>query len=75
MLSRIQRGILDSEIPRGGRGRPLTLAERRKLARAGIKCTARHIVVRLAMHTPMRGRVYEPDDSAEAHHPLELVVS
>lgn len=75
MLPKVQEGILNAEIPLGGSGRALTADERSKLLRAGVACSERHIVVRVAVNTPGLGRLYEPTYTAERHAPMELFVS
>lgn len=75
MSTQVYTGILQFEIPIGGWGRPLTTAERSKLFRYGLPCSEEHIVVRIDVNSPGLGRLYEPNDSPEQHHPLEVVVS
>lgn len=58
-------GILDSEIPLGGRGRRLTADECRKLRERGVACDERYVVVRVAVDTPKLGHLYEPVYTAE----------
>lgn len=75
MFTKVYAGILQSEIPLGGLGRALSAEERNRLVRHGITCGEGHIVVRLAVNTPKLGRLYQPDESAEQHQPMELVLS
>ncbi|MDA8109888.1 MAG: hypothetical protein M0015_14850 [Betaproteobacteria bacterium] len=66
--------VLESDIPIGGLGRPLTPSERCRLGELGIVCTERHIVVRLAVDTPRYGRLYEPTYAPERHAPTAVIV-
>ncbi|MDA8107996.1 MAG: hypothetical protein M0015_05120 [Betaproteobacteria bacterium] len=64
-LPKRHQGILDSEIPLGGRGRRLTANECRKLRERGVACDERYVVVRVAVDTPRLGHLYEPVYTAE----------
>lgn len=75
MFERVYTGILQSEIPVGGMGRPLTAAECSKLLRHGVTCDEAHIVVRLDVTSPGLGRVYTPVRTHELHAPLGVIVS
>lgn len=66
--------VLDTAIPVGGLGRPLTPSERRRLSEHGIACTERHIIVRLAVDSPRYGRLYEPTYAPERHAPTAVIV-
>lgn len=75
MFEQVYTGILRSEIPVGGMGRPLTAEECSKLLRYGVTCSEAHIVVRLDVASPGLGRVYTPVPTHELHEPLGIIVS
>lgn len=64
-LAKRQSGILEAEIPLGGRGRRLTASECEKLRARGVACDERYVVVRVAVDTPRLGHLYEPVYTAE----------
>lgn len=58
-------GILEAEIPLGGKGRKLSAGECRKLRERGVTCDERYVVVRVAVDTPRLGHLYAPIYTAE----------
>jgi len=68
-------GILEAEIPFGGKGRRITPAECTRLREQGIACQETYIVVRSSVDTPRLGYLYAPAYStAERFSRIDVLV-
>ncbi|MGA8005736.1 MAG: hypothetical protein WCA17_06525 [Burkholderiales bacterium] len=66
--------VLESDIPLGAYGRPLSAEECRRLRERGISCDEEYLVVRAAADTPRLGYLYKPTGTAELYARVSALV-